>query len=144
MDQTEEMAITVDLSDIAAIVVVVKSVLSLETCIDHSKLLQKGSKVSIVMTSTSWQAATEQRKVDAKEDLPRMLKHMGKKQDLLEHSVEKILAWIQSGVDAHNGKSFESWPGSIGNNHMGFAEMATGRSSLRAGRASSGCLQLCR
>merc|ERR1711963_703010 len=71
-----EGILIIDLNDLSSLVPVVRSPLVLDECIDHARFLQKGNKISIVMTSKSWQAATESRKeVDVQQDMTRMLKY---------------------------------------------------------------------
>merc|ERR1712150_404675 len=84
-----EGIIVVDLQDLSSIAPVVRSPLVLDECIDHARIFQKGNKISIVMTSRSWQAATESRtEIDVQQDIRRTLKYIKKKQDTMEMTLQ--------------------------------------------------------
>lgn len=85
--------ITVDLHHVASLVTVVKSVVDLEECIDHAAILQSGNRVTVVMTSKSWQAATGTSKdANTVEDAARLIKHMNRRQDALGADIVEILS----------------------------------------------------
>merc|ERR1712066_304476 len=68
MDQTDLMTLTVDLNDVAIIVSSVRGTKAMEACLDYAKILQKANKISVVMTGKSWQAASDMRKSDPKQE----------------------------------------------------------------------------
>merc|ERR1711920_1029832 len=91
MERTEEMTLSVDLVEVADIITNVRNIKAMERSLEYAKILQKDNKISIVMTAGSWQAATDTRRAEPKqEDVPRMLRQFEKKQELIETYTQRV------------------------------------------------------
>merc|ERR1712110_842763 len=91
MEHAESNAITIDLNDLASITKVVRTQKTLGECLHHAKLVQKGSKASVVMSAKSWQAATTAKtRADIVDDVPFLITQIRAKQTVSESHLREL------------------------------------------------------